>query len=139
GQNPEYGDFTVIEVEFEDKRRREFASELEKPHPLNLDEAGGSRLQNVPTLDPDAIFEQHGEAIMEELEARLVDEKDAIYFAGKWFLRSLQVDVNVGHLHLAEAILDINGGGPLPPSELLKDIDLGKEVSKELRECSTDV
>ncbi len=139
GQNPDYGDFTVIEVEFEGQKRREFASELQKPHALNVDEAGGQRLQNLPTLDPQTIFDEYGEGIIEELEARLVDEKDAIYFAGKWFLRSLLVDVNVGHLHLAEAILDINGGGPLPASELLKDIDLGKEVSQQLREFSLDV
>ncbi len=139
GQNPDYGDFIVIEVEFGDKKRREFASQLEKPHPLNIDETGGQRLPALPTADPVQIFEQYGEGIGEELEARLVDEKDAIYFAGKWFLKSLLVPVNVGHLHLAEAILDVNSGGPLPSAVLLQDIDLGKEIPQPLQEFSLNV
>jgi hypothetical protein len=139
GQNSEYGDFTVIEVEFEDKRRREFASTLQKPHALNLDKAGGQTLHSLPPLDAETIFAQHGEGIVEELEARLIDEEDAIYFADKWFLRSLLADVNVGHLHLAEAVLDINNGGPLPASVLLGDIDLPKEAPQMLREFSLNV
>jgi hypothetical protein len=139
GQNPDYGDFTVIEVEFENKQRREFASMLQKPHALNLDMAGGQKLGELPSMDANAIFEQYGESIIEELEARLVDEPDVIYFAGKWFLKSLLPEINVGHLHLAEAILDISGGGPLPTATLLNDIELPKEIPQALKEFALGV
>jgi hypothetical protein len=139
GQNPDYGDFTVIEVEFENKQRREFASMLQKPHALSLDIAGGQNLGDLPSADASAIFEQYGESIVEELEARLIDEPDVIYFAGKWFLKSLLPEVNVGHLHLAEAVLDINGGGPLPTATLLNDIELPKEIPQTLKDFALGV
>jgi hypothetical protein len=139
GQNPEYGDFTVIEVEFENQQRREFASMLQAPHALNIDEAGGQTLNETPALDAQAIFDQYSETIIDELEAKLVDQEDAIYFAGKWFLRSLLPSVSVGHLHLAEAILDINGGGPSATAEILKELDMAKEAPNELREFGLGV
>ncbi len=139
GQNSEYGDFTVIEVEFENKQRREFASILQTPHALNFDEAGGQRLSDGPVPDVQTILEQYGDSIVDELEAKLVDQEDAIYFAGNWFLRSLLPAVNVGHLHLAEAILDINSGGPLPSAAILTELDLAKEAPQDLREFALGI
>lgn len=139
GQNIDYGDFTVIEVEFENKQRREVASMLKTPHVLNVDEAGGQTVPSLQSIAPESVLEQFGEHIIEELEAKLVDQEDAIFFAGKWFLQSLLVDVNVGHLHLAEAILDINEGGPLTPSGIRTEIDLAKETKPELAEFSLNV
>ena len=137
-QNPDFGEFTVIEVEFEDKQHREFASMLTAPHKLNVDEAGG-QLHDIPSLDAEVIVQQYGEAIVEELEARLVDSDEFVYFAGYWFVRSLLIDVNVGQLHLAEAILDMNNGGPLPTADFLKDLDLAPESPQSLREFSLGV
>ena len=37
GNNPEYGPFQVIQVQFEKGRKREFAAELETDHTLNSD------------------------------------------------------------------------------------------------------
>ncbi len=139
GQNAEFGDFAVIKVEFEDKKQAEFASALRAQHRLNFDENGGQRTPELQSLNAEDIFEQHGETIIDEIEARLVDEADAIYFGGRWFLRSLLAEVNVGQMHLAEAILDINGGGPLASAELLKDVELAKEVPLPLQEFSLDV
>ena len=139
GQNPDYGEFNVIEVEFENNQRREFASMLQEPHALNLDEAGGQNLASSDMPDSESIYDKYGEAIIEEIEARLVDQDDAIFFNGKWFLKSLLVGVNVGHLHLSEAILDINGGGPLPTKSLVQEIELAKGTSPELAKFSLDV
>ncbi len=139
GRNPEYGEFTVIEVEFEDKHRREFASALTQPHALILDQDGGKASPKFEKLDADLIYAEYGEALIEALEARLVDEADAIYHSGKWFLRSQLAQVNVGQLHLAEAVLDMNNGGPLPPSGILKDLDFDKKMSPALREFSLNV
>jgi hypothetical protein len=136
GNNPDYGDFTVIEVEFENKQRHEFASQLTMPHVLNADSDGG-RAFEFP--DPDTILDQLGDDLIDRLEGRLVDEDDAIFFGGKWFLRSLLANVNVGHLHLAEAILDINNGGPMLAEQILKDVELAKEVPPPLQEFSLNV
>src|SRR5207244_10742672 len=46
---------------------------------------------------------------------------------------------NVGHLHLAEAILDMSEGGPLPTTAILKDVDLVKSGSESLAEFSLNV
>jgi hypothetical protein len=139
GENPDYGEFTVIEVEFDGAQRREFASELRTSHILNLDEAGTQALPTLQERNPEAIFTQYGEEIIEKLEARLVDEDDAIYMAGYWYLESLLAEVNVGHLHLAEAVLDISEGGPLPTKELLEQIDFAKEAPDLVREFSLNV
>ena len=56
--------------------------------------------------------------------------------AGRWFPRALLVDVNVGHLNLAEAVLDMTGGEPQPTSVLLKDVELPAGVNPKLAEFS---
>jgi hypothetical protein len=139
GDNPEYGEFSVIKVEFEDKKQAEFASGLAVGHKLNLDMNGGSAMPEGSQPDPQEIYAAHHENIIETLEARLVDEDDAIYFGGRWFLKSLLLDVNIGNLHLAEALLDMAGGGPLTTSELLKDLELPKKSTEGLREFSLEV
>src|SRR5258708_38649615 len=95
---------------------------LQPPHVLNMDEAGGQNLASAEAPSAEAIFEKYGEAIIDEIEARLVDQEDAIFFNGKWFLKSLFIDVNVGHLHLAEPILDINRGGAPPTHPRAQEI-----------------
>lgn len=141
GQNRELGDFSVIEVEFEGQpAHREFASALKTPHVLNIDEsAGGQRAIKLPAVDPEAILDEYGDAITEELEARLVDEPDTVSVGDTWFLKSLLAPVNVGHLHLAEAVLDLAEGGPLTTAEILKDLDLAPELSPQVRELSLEV
>lgn len=139
GQNSNYGDFSVIEVEFENKQRREFAAMLQPPHALNVDGAGGENLSSTEAPTPEAIFDKHGEAIIDEIESRLVDQEDAIFFNGKWFLKSLLINVNVGHLHLAEAILDIDGGGPMATGAIAKEIELTKGTTPDLANFSLDV
>jgi hypothetical protein len=48
------------------------------------------------------------------------------------------VDINVGHLNLAEAVLDMAGGGPLPTSGLLEQIGAPSDVNPKLVEFSMD-
>mgnify|MGYP005848078563 CR=1 FL=1 len=136
GSNPEHGDFTVIEVEFENRRRREFASELTTPHVLN---SNGDESKTEDTLlDPETLVARHGAAVKAQLLERLQREQDIVDIAERWFPKSLLIEVNVGHLNLAEAMLDIAGGGPLPTTELLKEVDLPAEVNKNLRVFSLD-
>ena len=56
--------------------------------------------------------------------------------AGRWFPRALLVDVNVGHLNLAEAVLDEAGGKPLPTKALIEQLDLSGNVNPKLIEFS---
>jgi hypothetical protein len=133
GSNPEQGSFMVIQVEFEDGVRREFASELQTPHVLNLD-ANGEDVQHIlEPVDPEAILATHGDDLAAQIEARLRKEKDVVYAAGLWYLKSLLPVINEGHLNLAEAILDMNNGGPLAPEDILPILELPKEVNPALQ------
>lgn len=134
GVNPELGEFNVLTVEFEDGSRRMFASALAK-HSLN----------NTPVtvenegFEPDAIMREHGSEIEQKLEAALNDDSQLIRIAGRWFPRALLVDVNEGNLNLAEAVLDVSAGEPLPTSALLKDVALPDGVNPKLAEFSLNL
>jgi len=127
--------FKVIEVEFEGGEIREFASGLEN-HKLNIlptiDE-------NDPLLSPNAVVEIYGPVIAEKLKNTLEDHEDFVYIAGRWFPSALLVEVNVGNLNLSEAVLDMAGGGPLPTSEMISQVDLPEGVNKKLAEFSLDL
>ncbi|MDW8300552.1 MAG: hypothetical protein RML95_14575 [Anaerolineae bacterium] len=138
GNNPDYGQFSVIEVAF-GERRREFAADLRVPHVLNEVTHDLNALLDTVQPSPEAIFEQYGEAIIEALEARLVDEPEAIYMGGYWFVRSLLAQASVAHLHLAEAVLDLREGGPATAEELLPDLDFAPELPLPLRAFSLNV
>ena len=56
-------------------------------------------------------------------------KKTSCHFAGRWFLKSLLADVEIAHLHLAEAVLVMYEGGPLDTPAILKEIDLPREVN----------
>jgi hypothetical protein len=50
-----------------------------------------------------------------------------IFMARKWFPRDLLMEANIGHMNLAEAVLDMMGGGPMLTEQILNDIGgLGK-------------
>ncbi len=138
GYNPDYGQFKVIEVAFGEKRR-EFAAELSAPHPLNEVSHDLNNLLNAVQPSAESIFEQHGEAISEAIEARLVDEPEAVYMGGYWFVRSLLAQASVAHLHLAEAVLDLRESGPATAEELLPDLDFAPELPLPLRVFSLNV
>ncbi|MBN2044402.1 MAG: hypothetical protein JW757_05210 [Anaerolineales bacterium] len=127
--------FKVIEVEFEDGLTRQFASELED-HQLNTPAEVD---ENDPLLSPSAVIAHFGGGIIEKLKASLNEHPDFVYIAGKWFPSALLVEVNAGNLNLAEAILDMNGGGPLPTPEILKQVEMPEGVNNNLAEFSLDL
>lgn len=138
GNNPEHGPFTVIQVRFEDGELREFASALQTPHSLNIDFSTDTQAPPVTETDVKAILGSYGDDIVYLIEERLRQEPDATYFAGRWFLKSLLADVTIAHLHLAEAVLDMNGGGPLETEQIIKEIGLPAEVNRRLQSFSLD-
>ena len=121
GLNPDYGDFNVIRVQFDDQTTREFAADLKAAHKLS--EGGtGDALPGLPTLDADQILHENRDLIVEKLTDKLHQTGDLVSVAGKWFSRSLMIDVNEGYLNLAEAVLDMTSGGPLSTEDILQQI-----------------
>ncbi len=136
GENPEIGAFDVITVEIKgDSHRREFAARLAN-HPLN--QQLGPQGEPEPIDTPGAILLRHGKAIQACLEARLGQKDDIVRIAGRWFPRALLADISPGHLNLAEAVLDVAGGGPLPTTALLEPIELPSSVDPLLAAFSLD-
>jgi hypothetical protein len=131
GNNPEYGEFNVATVQFEgQKTEREFAIKLTTPHRLSYD---GDAVTEDGLLTPEELYELHGAPVRATLEAYMEDSAEYVRLAGRWFLKSLLIEINVGHLNLAEALLDMSDGGPLPTETFLDDLDLPTEIDKELR------
>lgn len=139
GNNPEYGEFQVIQVEFEGgKRRREFASSFNQPHRLNTEDGVVIQTGDGEHLTVDDVLERYGATVREKLAAALEAHDEFVAVARKWFLKTLLPEVNIGHLNLAEAILDVHGGGPLPTEALLKDVGLPEEINPKLRVFALD-
>jgi hypothetical protein len=133
GWNPDYGDFDVIKVRFDDGDEKEFAAGFET-HTLN---EPPDLEDDIPTVDE--VISAHGDLLVERLEDGLFANPDFVRIAFKWFPRALLMAVNTGHLNLAEAVLDMSGGGPLPTSELLEPLDLGVDENPKLVEFSLDL
>jgi len=132
GHNPEYGSFQVIQVEFEKGKRREFASELMADHPLNREAQAGT-VKDAEPRTPEELSALYGAQVGEMLEKYLESDPDFVRLASKWFRRDLLVEVHIGHLNLAEAVLDMAGGGPRPTEALLGDLELPEEITPQLR------
>lgn len=134
GKNPETGAFSVLTVDMEDGSQRLFASVLAhhalNDKPVTVEDDG---------FDPEAILEEHGAEIEKKLESALHADEQLIRIAGRWFPRALLVDVSVGNLNLAEAVLDMSGGEPLPTSALVKDVALPEGVNPKLAEFSLNL
>jgi hypothetical protein len=134
GVNPELGGFDVLTVEMEGGSERLFASNLSQ-HTLN----DGPAPVEDDGFDAEAILQTHGRALEKNIEAAFQRDEELVKIAGRWFPRALLVDVNVGHLNLAEAVLDMSGGEPLPTSALLKDVALPGGTNPKLAEFSLNL
>jgi hypothetical protein len=135
GYHPEYPTFEVIKVKFANSEEHEFASGVDN-HPLN--EPVMIKIDD-PQLDPAYVFKKYGPAITLELTEMLEANPDLVRIAGRWFPRALLVDVNIGHLNLAEAVLDMAGGGAMRTHELLEQIELPTDVNSKLTEFSLNL
>jgi len=135
GYNPDLGSFEVIQVVFRDGEIREYAAGLED-HKLNKPLQIVAEEEN---LNLEFILENYGEYLEAALEASLEANGDFVRIAGRWFPRALLVDINIGHLNLAEAVLDMAGGGPLPTGALMEQLELPENVNPRLLEFSMDL
>jgi hypothetical protein len=133
GNNPDYGEFAVAQIRFDDnelnspRKLREFAIALQVEHDLNQEDQEVTTIDSVNDLSLDEVMAVGGKQIIAKVEEKLRSNNDLIYMARRWFPRDLLMDVNIGHLNLAEAVLDISGGGPMPTEQILDEIGgLGK-------------
>ncbi len=133
GYNPEFGEFKVIVVDI-DGKVREFASEMMGAHALNSDTGG--LLEQIDGIDIDAIYEQYGEVVEKQIIQALDEHEEFIRLGRDWFVRPLLADINIGHLHLTEAALDMKSGGPLGIDELLVHLDLADDIPTEVQQFS---
>ncbi len=134
GNNPDMEPFSVIQVAMEDGSQRQFAAEL-AVHPLNTPPQFEDDDDN---LDVGAVLETYQDDLIFTLEEDLETNSDFVRIAGRWFPRALLVDINIGHLNLAEAVLDMAGGGPLTTPNLISQIGLQEDSNQKLVEFSLD-
>ena len=135
GQNPQLPPFNVMEVQFAHGEKHEFATGLEN-HALNQPVLINSK---DPLLDAEHVIKTYGVQLNNNLTEALESSPDLVRIGWKWFPRALLVDINIGHLNLAEAVLDMMGGGPLPTRTLMEQIDLPTDVDANLNEFSLNL
>lgn len=132
GSNPEFPELEVVVVEFASDDVISFASNLQN-HKLNdfrPEEEGDE------SFDAVKVESNYGDDLSRKLEEMLAKNEDLINIGGNYFPRSLLVDVSVGHMNLAEAVLEMADGGPLVSSDLIKQIELPTDANANLTEFS---
>jgi len=124
--NPRLEPFRVAVVTFGDGATREFACEYNLPHPLN-------EVKPIATgaadESPEEIQARFGQKIERLLTARLRSDKEFVEQDGKWLLRGLLTDVNVGFLNIAEAAIEQNNAG-MTTLELARILELDTEGAR---------
>jgi hypothetical protein len=135
GQNPDLGDFQVIQVEFENGEEKELAAVL-NDHVLNQPPEIGA---DDKSFDFNEIIDNYAPTLLDRMEETLEITPDFVRIAGRWFPKALLVNVNTGHLNLAEAVLDMENGGPLPTSAFIEQIGISEEDNPKLVEFSLDL
>lgn len=140
GVNTEHGEFDVIQVMLEKETApREFAGSLKTSHRLNRTNADtaetGERLQT-----PRELFSQYGGGVRSALVEQLrVSAQPAFVQDGdQWLIRDSLVEVHVGHLNIAEALIEMKGQ-PITTTTLLTEMGLPTEAPELLRRFSTNV
>jgi hypothetical protein len=134
GNNSEHGSFDVISVKTE-TGERDYASNL-SAHRLNdipLESMSGSS-----EVTAEQIMVAAGERIQQALSLRLSKQADIVHVTDRWFPRALLAEVSHGHLNLAEAVLDVANGGPLPTTALLEHVDIPRHVDVRLATFSME-
>jgi len=132
GNNPELEGLQVLTVALESGESKQFAANLVE-HKLNQVSSGDEESSGI---NPASVIDTFGDEITAKLEVMLNENKDLVRIGGNWFPKSLLIEFNVGHLNLAEAVLDMYSGGPLPVEELLEQIGIESDDPPELVQFS---
>ena len=133
GVNPAIGKFDVIEVEFEGGVSHLFAAglaehKLNQPVEISIDDQ---------LLNPENVNNTYGPELEQKLAEALSADEDLVKVAARWFPRALLVDINVGQLNLAEAVLDEAAAGkPLTTTAMIEQLEISGKVNPKLIEFS---
>ena len=135
GHNPELEPFDVITIVLDSGEKHNFAAGianhiLNQPVSINLSD---------PNLDNKYVYKKYHEQLANQLTTQLENNSDLVCIAGKWFPKALLVDVNVGYLNLAEALLEMEAGKPLTTKTILEQIELPTDVNSKLTEFSLNL
>ena len=133
GYNPQDGQFKAITVDI-DGDSREFAAQLENEHTLN--ETNSDALTAMVDSDVDQLFAQYGDTVKAQVDEALKSNPEFVRLENVWFVKSLMAEVNVGHLHLTEAVLEMFEGGPLKTEEIIPHLDMDASADAEVQTFS---
>ncbi len=141
GQNPEHGLFDVIRVGFADSgASREFAANLHTDHRLNTTN-GQTTGDEGSLLSAAEIHSLHQDEIEESLLFALEEGERSDEFVqidDYWLLSDMLAEIHVGHLNIAEALIEMRDR-PLVPEELLPELDLqAEDISQPMQIISVN-
>ena len=136
GVNPAMGEFEVLDVDFEEGTSRKLAAglanhKLNQPVEISIDDQ---------LLNPENVIKAYGPELEQKLDQALSADDDLVKVAARWFPRALMVDINVGQLNLAEAVLDEAAAGkPLTTTALIEQLEISGNVNPKLVEFSMNL
>jgi hypothetical protein len=133
GYNPQDGQFKAITVDI-NGTPREFASQLTTDHILNA--TSSEDLTEQADSDIDTVYAQYGAGIAAKIEKSLTKNPEFIHLDHLWFVKSLMAEINVGHFHLTEAVLEMYEGGPLKTEEILPHLDMDASADASVQAFS---
>lgn len=134
GKNPDLPNFEVIRVQFEDGSTCELAANV-TDHLLNNPIETSA---NSPTLNTEWVWQEYKDDLLDILEDGLAQNEGFVRIAGRWFPRALLININPGYLHMAEAVLEMEGGGPVSTQGLIEQVNLTTEDNPKLLDFSFD-
>lgn len=133
GYNPQYGTFSVVATKV-GKKTLDFAAGLDIEHPLNVENI--AEISGTESVDLDEMVALYGTAVAEKTAQALENHDSFIQLSGQWFVKEIMAEVNIGHLHLSEAILEISAGGPLTVAEIAPQLDMDPSLDPEVQAFS---
>jgi hypothetical protein len=130
GQNPEYGAFDVITVDFgPDRRQRSFATGLTAPHKLNV--SAPEMLVSGSAEPPASLLASAAANLPAMLRTQLGQQPDFATFEDRWLPRALLADIHVGYMNIAEAAIEMRGA-PVETAALLAEMELPTEIKPDV-------
>jgi hypothetical protein len=135
GQNPEHGDFDVLQIKFEESDKvREFVSRLQTPHRLNQPNGKGITEEGA-LLSADEIYDLYQDEIEESVLYALEEgdrSNEFVQVDDHWLISDQLAEIHIGHLNIAEALIEMQNR-PLSPNEILSEIELDGEISDSMQ------
>lgn len=134
--SPQHGEFVAIQVRFDGEERvREFASGLRGGHKLDQQTGELSTLASAGSRSPEELAELFGGIVEQRIAEGLASHAEFTLVDEGWFLQELLIDITIGHLNIAEALIEVKAM-PLPTADLLADLDLPLEAPEDVRALS---